>query len=313
MDRGSSLRLPPLAAVRVFEAAARHLSFTRAAAELGMTQAAVSYQIKQLEDRVGTALFRRLTRRLELTETGLRLAGPVADALGRLADAFATAQASEDNALKITALFTFAASWLVPRLGRFERAHPHLSVWLDSSNRMIDLLSEDVDIGIRVGHGEWPGLVAERLLPVALSPMASPVLIDSIGGVETPADLLKLPMFREDDDSWEAWFAEVGHPVPPGVARGARLDSQQIMGRAAVEGHGVALLNPPFFADELAAGRLIQPFPHRLYSRRSYFMVYPKMRARSPKIQAFRTWILAEIATGASDPAAPAPDLVSRL
>lgn len=313
MDRASASRLPPLAAVRVFEAAARHLSFTRAAVELGMTQAAVSYQIKQLEDRVGTPLFRRLTRRLELTETGLRLAGPVADALDRLADAFATARASEDNALKITALFTFAASWLVPRLGRFERAHPHLSVWLDSSNRLIDLLSEDVDIGIRVGHGEWPGLAAERLMPVALSPMASPALIASIGGVETPADLLKLPMFREDDDSWEAWFAEVGHAVPPGVARGARLDSQQIMGRAAVEGHGVALLNPPFFADELASGRLIQPFQHRLYSRRNYFMVYPKMRARSPKIQAFRTWILAEIAAEASEPAAAAPAVVSRL
>ncbi len=306
-------QLPPLASVRVFEAAARHLSFTRAAAELGMTQAAVSYQIKQLEDRVGTPLFRRLTRRLELTDTGLRLAGPVADALGRLAEAFATARASEDNALKITALFTFAATWLVPRLGRFERAHPHLSVWLDSSNRMIDLLTEDVDIGIRVGHGEWPGLVAERLLPVALSPMASPALIQSIGGVETPLDLLKLPMFREDDDSWEAWFAEVGHVVAPGIARGVRLDNQQIMGRAAVEGHGVALLNPPFFADEIAAGRLVQPFAHRLHSRRSYFMVYPKSRAHAAKIQAFRTWILAEIAADATDPASAAPDTVSRL
>src|ERR1700760_4285638 len=119
MDKTSTSSLPPLASVRVFEAAARHLSFTKAAAELGMTQAAVSYQIKQLEDRVGTPLFRRLTRKLELTETGQRLAPPVSDALARLAEAFAAARSDEDAVLKITALHTFVANWLVPRLGRF--------------------------------------------------------------------------------------------------------------------------------------------------------------------------------------------------
>lgn len=301
MDRMAANRLPPLAAIRVFEVAARHLSFTKAAAELGMTQAAVSYQIKQLEDRVGTPLFRRLTRRLALTETGLRLAAPVSDALGRLAEAFAAARTEEDSGIKITALYTFAANWLVPRLSRFEEAYPQYSVWLDSSMRMVDLIAEGVDIGIRVGLGEWPGLAAERLMPVTLTPMASPALLDSIGGVETPLDLLKLPMFREDDESWEEWFAETGHIVPPGVARGRRLDNQQIMGRAAVEGHGVALLNPPFFADDLAAGRLIQPFPDLLRSQRNYFLVYPKTRAQQPKIQAFRSWILGELAADAAD------------
>jgi LysR family glycine cleavage system transcriptional activator len=299
MDKSATLRLPPLAAIRVFEAAARHLSFTRAAGELGMTQAAISYQIKQLEDRVGTPLFRRLTRRLELTETGLRLAAPVSDALGRLSDAFAAARAEEDCVLKITALHTFAANWLVPRLGKFERAEPTLSVWLDTSLRMVDLVAEEVDIGIRVGLGEWPGLVAEKLMPVMISPMASPALLDSIGGAGSPLDLLKLPMFREDDESWEAWFALAGHAVPPGVARGARLDNQQIMGRAAVEGHGVALLNPPFFADDLASGRLVQPFPQMLFSPRNYFLVYPKSRQHLAKIQAFRTWILDEVAAEA--------------
>ncbi len=302
MDRVPSPRLPPLAAIRVFEVAARHPSFTRAAAELGMTQAAVSYQIKQLEDRVGTPLFRRLTRRLELTETGLRLAGPVSDALGRLADAFAAARAEEDTELKITTLHTFAANWLVPRLGRFKQAEPRLNVWLDTSLRMVDLVAEEVDIGIRVGFGEWPGLVAERLLPVTIAPMASPALLASIGGVASPLDLMKLPMFREDDESWETWFAAAGHIVPPGVACGTRLDNQQIMGRAAVEGHGVALLNPQFFADDLAAGRLVQPFPQRLLSPRNYYLVYPKNRRQQPKIQAFRRWILDEIA---ADPAEP--------
>jgi len=289
-------RLPPLAAIRVFEVAARHLSFTRAAAELGMTQAAVSYQIKQLEDRVGTALFRRLTRKLELTETGLRLVGPVANALAQLAEAFAAARAEEDGSLKITTLHTFAANWLVPRLGRFNQAYPHYNVWLDTSMRMVDLVAEQVDIGIRVGLGEWPGLAADRLMPVMVTPMASPALVASIGRIEQPLDILKLPMFREDDESWEAWFQAAGHVVPPGVARGIRLDNQQMMGRAAVEGQGVALLNPPFFAEELKAGRLIQPFPDMLVSPRNYFLVYPRVRQHQPKIQAFRDWILGEVA-----------------
>ena len=299
-------QLPPLAAVRVFEAAARHLSFTKAAAELGMTQAAVSYQIKQLEDRVGTALFRRLTRRLELTEAGRQLAAPVGDALGLLADAFAAVRSEGDRVLKITTMHTFASNWLVPRLGRFERLHPEIAVWIDSSTRVVDLMAEEVDVAIRVGHGEWPGLVAERLMPVALTPMASPELIAGVGGVETPADLLKLPLFREDDDAWEAWFELAGHPVPPGVARGARLDTQQMIGNAAAAGRGVGLLNPPFFADELESGRLVQPFPHRLYSRRSYFLAYPKIRREQPKIRAFRDWILAEYSAepAETDPAA---------
>jgi LysR family glycine cleavage system transcriptional activator len=295
-------RLPPLAAIRVFEVAARHLSFTKAAAELGMTQAAVSYQIKQLEDRVGQPLFRRLTRKLVLTETGLRLAAPVSEALARLTEAFAAARSEEDCVLKITTMHTFAANWLVPRLGRFDRAHPQYSVWLDSSLRMVDLVAEKVDIAIRVGLGEWPGLVAERLMPVMVSPMASPALIDSVGGVATPLDLLKLPMFREDDESWEGWFAVAGHTVSPGVARGVRLDNQQMMGRAAIEGQGVALLNPPFFADDLAAGRLVQPFPDQLVSPRNYFLVYPKVHQQQPKIQAFRAWILGELAGEATPP-----------
>ena len=297
MDKASGSQLPPLASVRVFDAAARHLSFTKAAAELGMTQAAVSYQIKQLEDRVGTPLFRRLTRRLELTETGLQLAPAVNDALGRLAEAFAGIRGEAARVLKITTMHTFASNWLVPRLGRFERLHPDLAVWLDTSVRVVDLIAEEVDVAIRVGHGEWPGLIAERLMPVALTPMTSPALVAGAGGgLEKPADLLKLPLFREDDDAWEAWFALAGHPVSPGVARGARLDNQQMLGNAVVAGQGVALLNPSFFADDLASGRLVQPFPHRLYSRRSYFLAYPKIRHEQAKIRAFRDWILAEYA-----------------
>jgi LysR family glycine cleavage system transcriptional activator len=228
----------------------------------------------------------------------------VSDALSRLAEAFAAIRTEEDRVLRITVVQTFAANWLVPRLGRFERAHPKLAVWLDSSARLVDLIGEDVDLAIRSGHGEWPGLIAERLMPQTLTPMASPALLASIGGVAVPADLLKLPLFREDDDAWEAWFAEVGHPVAPGVARGSRLDSQPMLARAAIESQGVALLNPPFFADELAAGRLVQPFQHRLLSRRSYFLAYASARRDQAKIRAFRDLLMAEI-SAEGEPAEP--------
>lgn len=299
---GVDSRLPPLAAIRIFAVAARHLSFTKAAAELGMTQGAVSYQIKQLEDRIGTKLFRRLTRRLVLTETGQRLAPPVRDALAQLADAFAAVRTQEDSVLRITALHTFAAHWLVPRLGRFEQAYPQYSVWLDTSNRVIDLVAEQVDIAIRAGSGHWPGLTVEPLMPVMMAPMASPALLASIGGAKSPRDLLKLPLFRESDDAWEAWFALAGHAVPPGVAQGTRLDNRQMMGRAAVEGQGVALLVPAFYAEDLAAGRLVQPFPQLLvFSDWHYYLVYAKSHRPLPKIQAFCSWILHELA------AAPEP------
>ena len=289
-------RLPPLSAVRVFEAAARHLSFTKAAAELGMTQAAVSYQIKQLEDRVGSALFRRLPRRLALTDIGQRLAPQIGDALGRLAQAFATVSADDDRRLSITSLYSFAANWLVPRLGKFQRAHPELMVWLDTSPRVIDLVTENVDVGIRTGQGEWPGLHAQRLMSVRLTPLLSPALAASIGGVREASDLLKLPLFEEDDDAWERWFEAAGHPIPPGSPRGYRMDTQQMLARAAENGQGVALLNPAFFVDEVATRRLMQPFPQPLELTRSFYVVCAKTRASVPKIRAFREWIASEVA-----------------
>ena len=297
-------RLPPLNTLRVFDAVVRHMSFTRAADELGMTQAAVSYQIKLLEDRVGTALFRRLPRKLALTEAGQGLVLPVRDALGRLADAFAAARMEEDSVLRITAIHTFATNWLVPRLGRFTQAYPQYRVCLDTSLRAIDLVAEQIDIGIRSGRGQWSGLTAESLIPISLTPMVCPALLASIGGAESPLDLLKLPLLREDDNAWEDWFALTGHMVPPGIARGPQLDTRQIMGRAAIEGQGVALLVPEFFTDEIAAGRLVQPFPQLLISPLHYYLAYPKSRQHLPKIRAFRSWILGELAAEGRSPSA---------
>lgn len=295
MDR-AGFRLPPLPAVRVFEVVARHLSFTKAAAELGVTQAAVSYQIRQLEDRVGTALFRRLTRNLALTEAGQRLVQPVSDALGGLADAFCAIRIEEDSVLRIKAMYSFATNWVVPRLGRFTQAYPQYRVRLETSMGAISSAAEQIDIEIGSDHDQCSGLTFERMMPIFLTPMVSPTLLASIGGAESPLDLLKLPLLREDDSAWEKWFALTGHSVPPGIARGPQLDTRQIMGRAATEGHGVALLVPEFFTDEVAAGRLVQPFPQQLFTRVHYCLVYSKGRQNLPKVQAFRSWILDELA-----------------
>jgi LysR family glycine cleavage system transcriptional activator len=288
-------RLPPLPAVRVFEAVARNLSFTKAAAELGVTQAAVSYQIKLLEDRIGTALFQRLTRKLALTEMGLRLASPVSEALGLLAEAFGSVETEVNSALRIAVNYTFATNWLVPRLNRFTQAHPQFSIILDTFPGTIDFASEHSDIGILAGRGDWPSLVADRLMPNRLTPLVSPGLLALIGGAEEPLDLLKLPLLREIGNYWNRWFELTGNEVPPGVVWGPLLDTRQIMGRAAIEGQGVALLAPSLFVDEIASGQLVQPFPQLLESEWEYYLVYAKSRQRQPKVRAFRGWIMGEL------------------
>ncbi|OWJ68333.1 transcriptional regulator GcvA [Inquilinus limosus] len=299
MDEGSASRLPPLPAIRVFEAAARHLSFTKAAAELGMTQAAVSYQIRLLEDRVGAPLFRRLTRRVELTETGGRLAPAVTEALARLAGAFAAAREDTGGLLSITTIHTFATNWLVPRLGRFQLAHPGIAVRLDTKMKLVDFTQGENDVGIRHGMGLWPGLAAHPLMPIEYTALCSPALRDRAGGLEDPRDLLRLPLFWDSGDGyWQRWFAAAGVVVPYGVSDGGmRLENQQMLGRAAQAGQGVALVNPTFFLDELASGELIRPFPFSIREEGSYYLVYLESRRDVPKIAAFREWLLAEIAT----------------
>ena len=206
-------QLPPLPAIRAFEAAARHLSFTRAASELGMTQAAVSYQIKVLEERVGTPLFLRRPRQVVLTETGKRLALAASEAFALLRDAYAAARGGATGTLSITTVLTFAANWLARRLGSFQIAHPDIAVRIDTSSHMIDFAREDVDVGIRSGGGKWPGLVAHLLFPLKFTPMLSPRLAASIGGVKEPADLLRLPLLGAGDPWWVQWFTEAGVPT----------------------------------------------------------------------------------------------------
>jgi LysR family glycine cleavage system transcriptional activator len=289
-------KLPPLNAIRAFEAAARHQSFTRAAEELGMTQAAVSYQIKLLEDRVGSPLFVRMPRQVALTAAGRRLAPAISEAFEAMRGAFAAMDRTIDNILSLTVLPTLASSWLVARIGRFQVAHPHLALKLDTSLATVDFQREDYDIGIRSGAGDWPDLEAHVLLPSQFTPVCSPSLLE---GVELtgPGDLLKLPLIGTHDIWWSRWFAAAGMPDLDLSERSDNtFQTQQYEAIAAMAGQGVAMVNPFFFADEIASGRLVQMFDLVVPDGRPYWLVYPKARRRLAKIVAFRDWVLAEAA-----------------
>lgn len=292
--------LPPLAAIRVFEAAARLLSFTRAAAELGMTQAAVSYQIKLLEERVGTPLFLRRPREVVLTEAGQRLAPELTRAFDILRNSFAELGRSEGGTLIVNTMHTFAAQWLAPRLGIFQLRHPDIGVRLETEQRLVDFSREEVDVVIRAGKGQWPGLLAIKLLDVRFTPMLSPELAASIGGVHEPADILKLPLLESDDPWWLRWLDAYG--LPHDILRHQRtpsMNTQTFDAIAAMAGQGVTLLTPDYFQRELAEGRLIQPFDRVIDVGTGYWLAYPESRRNVPKIKAFRDWIVEEASKAA--------------
>jgi len=285
-----------MSAVRVFEAAARHQSFTRAAEELGMTQAAVSYQIKILEDRVGAPLFVRMPRQVVLTAKGRQLAPAVTEAFEALRAAFAGVEEAVQSVLSITTLTTFAANWLVPRLGRFQQLHPNIAVQINVSGQVVEFAQSEFDLAIRSGNGQWPGLEAHLLFPNLFTPVCSPDLIRGIE-LREPADILKFPIISPGDPWWQDWFAAAGiKNVDLSHHPDNSLGIQQFEGMAAMAGQGFALINPYFFPADLAAGRLVQPFDLLATSERGYWLVYPKARRRSAKIEAFRDWILSEVA-----------------
>jgi LysR family glycine cleavage system transcriptional activator len=287
--------LPPLAAIRVFEATARHLSFTRAAAELGMTQAAVSYQIKLLEERLGAQLFLRRPREVVLTEAGQRLAPRTTEAFDLLRETYARFAGSEQGTLIVNTLHTFASQWLAPRLGVFQLVHPDIAVRLETTERLVDFSREEVDVVIRSGHGDWPGLVANRLLHVRFTPMLSPRLAEAAGGLREPADLLSLPLINAKDPWWVTWLTAHGFALD--VLEGQKTPStnmQSLDAETAMAGLGVALLTPAYYRRELADGRLLQPFERVIDEGQSYWLAYPEARRNVPRIKAFRDWIVAE-------------------
>ena len=295
-------RLPPLSAVKVFEAAARHENFTQAAAELGMTQAAVSYQIRLLEDRLRIPLFLRSKRRVTLSEAGRRAAPLVSAGFDSIADAFAAVLADDRGVLAISTTQTFASNWLAPRLGSFQIARPELAVRLHTDTRVIDFAREEIDVGIRSTSGapDWPGLKAHFLFRLHSTPLCSPDFRDRYR-IEQPADLLDVPRLSPEDSWWAYWFKAAGvAAAAAGSAPGIRFDTQAMEGNAALAGVGVSMLTPMFWRSELASGRLVRLFDRVSFEGPGYWLVYPDYKRGQPKIAAFRDWIAAEVAADAA-------------
>lgn len=297
-------RLPPLSAVRVFETAARHQNFTAAAGELGMTQAAVSYQIRLLEERLGVPLFARSKGRVSLTEAGRRVAPLLSSAFDTLEEAFSDLVADDEALLSISTAQTFATTWLAPRLGAFQVRHPDLAVRLSTDNRLVDFSTGEFHAAIRVGRGGWPGLRCHFLFRLSISPICSPEFV-ARHALSRPEQLLEVPRLAPADDWWRDWLAGAGVAEPGAApAPGLVMDNQVMEANAAFAGAGIALMTPMFWRGELASGRLVQPFPHLLVSDRSFWLVYPETRRTQRKIAAFRDWLLAEVGEIAKDESA---------
>jgi LysR family glycine cleavage system transcriptional activator len=284
-------QLPPLAAVRAFEAAARHENFTQAAAELGMTQAAVSYQIRLLEERLGLPLFIRSKRRVTLSEAGRKVAPLVSASLDGISEAFESVTQEDDGVLTISTAQTFASNWLAPRLGTFQIERPDLAVRLRTSHMLVDFARDEADVAIRIGVGPWPGLSQHFLMRLSGTPLCSPDF-KARHRIERPQDLLRVPRLNDHDPLWREWLQAAGVSAPDDVRSGGiRLDSQVAEGNAALAGHGVALLMPLFWRPEMDGGRLIQLFESIAYERGSIWLVYPEHKRARPKIRAFRAWL----------------------
>lgn len=297
-------RLPPLNALRAFEAAARHRNFTRAAEELHVTQAAISHQVKQLEDWLGRKLFERNGHTLTLTVDGRSYLPDLTRALDALAAA--TARLSDTalaGPLRISVLPSFAGKWLMPRLGRFRAAHPDIDLQISSSTELCDFSKGDIDLGIRLGLGRWPGLQADLVAHEWLTPLCSPALLQSGPPLDSPDDLRFHTLLHDQPaDLWPRWLDAAGASGVDARPGPGFTDSSLVL-QAAADGHGIALGRLFLAADDVAAQRLVRPFAKVLQNDYSYWMVYPKAAAEKPRIAAFRDWLLGEAA--ACTPALP--------
>ena len=289
--------LPPLAALRAFEAAARHLSFTRAADELHVTQTAISHQIRGLEERLGVRLFRRLPRGLVLTDEAQRYLPAVRDAFARLEAATAELLARRTGGpLTASVLPSFAAKWLVPRLGRFRAANPDIDLRISTSQHLVDFAREDVDIGLRMGRGHYPGLRVDRLFGETLVPVCSPALLAGEAPLRRPQDLKHHVLLHEDDETgWRLWL-ELAGVEGVDVSHGLTFTDAAMSVQAAAEGQGVALARTALAAWDIAAGRLVRPFDVSMPHDLAYYLVCPEASAERPRIAAVRAWLLGEAA-----------------
>lgn len=296
-------RLPPLTALRAFDAAARHMSFQRAAAELNVTPAALSFQIKSLEEHFGAPLFNRLNRAVELTEAGRILAPGAAEGFGALTAAWRAARRSvEADVLTVTAGPAFTAKWLAPRMFAFAQAHPDIELRFTAGLRMMDLNTDEVDVAIRFGYGPDDGLFSQPLEPEWLAPVMLPEFAKRF---TTPQELLQAPLIHNSSDDflnpacdWQAWFKAVGIEGVPRISSSFSQFDHAL--DAALSGAGVVLGRRAFVVKYLADGRLVAPFKIALGTAAKFRFLCRRGQESRPDIAAFRDWILAEMTKTAS-------------
>jgi LysR family glycine cleavage system transcriptional activator len=292
-------RLPSLNGLRAFEAAARHLSFTRAASELNVTQTAISHQIRRLEEELGVRLFVRQNRALQLTPEardylpGIRAAfNDLTLATDRLL------QRGDNNVLTISTLASLAAKWLLPRLSAFQEAHPGIDVRITTSTSLIDFKSGDVDAAIRYGRGHWPGVRADWLIADQLFPVCSPALLAGKKPLRKPEDLadhVLLHSIAGNDDDWRLWLTAAGLPANLSKQPGVTFDLAFMTVQAAIDGIGVAIGRTSYVEADIAKGRLVVPFKITLPADAGFYLVSPAGKADPPKLKAFREWLTASV------------------
>lgn len=302
-------RLPPLNAVRAFEAAARHESFALAADELAVTPSAVSQQVKTLEDILGRPLFQRHARGLTLSPEGRRYLPALSESLDRIAEAtHRVTAADDDSTLTVTALGSFAAMWLVPRLAEFAERHPAIDVRLSTGERKVDLTAEGFDAAIRYGNGGYEGLAVEKLLDETIRPVCSPALADRL---RTPADIAQVTLLHDQSAArgapitWSGWLRAQG-VTGIDAERGPGFTDSAFLVQAAIAGRGVMLGRSVLVGDALAAGTLVAPLEGEMPAGYAYYFLTPPGALTRPKVAAFRAWLFDAAARCTAPPESPA-------
>jgi len=298
------MRLPPLQSLRAFEAAARHLSFTRAAEELFVTQGAISQQVRQLEEYLGFKLFHRLPRQIHLTEEGVQLAHATSKGFSRIADEIERLKAVEETGVvTVSVLQSFAVKWLVPRLGNFREAFPDIDVRIHADDRLVDLHTESIDLAVRFGSGKYSNLHCELLMHDESFPVCSPSYLATHPPLNTPADIAghqllhdaTVVMDHPHTADWELWLNAVGVGGID-VSRGLRFNSGDMVIQAALIGQGVGMARTSLAALDIKAGNLVRPFTQSVASNGAYYLVYPEDHLKRPRVRAFVGWLKNEVA-----------------
>jgi len=287
-------RLPPLRSLRVLEAAVRHENYTRAADELNLTHSAVSHQIHALEEALGVRLLERAGRRMRATDPGRQLAQDVRATLDTLAAAVERVRGGDaTHSVTVSSLPSFAAAWLVTRLGNFLERYPHIDLRLESSTALADFRNDGVDLAIRFGTGIYEGLVSEKLFDDEVFPTMSPKLKRS-GRVRTPADLARVPLLRIRNQPWQPWFEAAGVDLPE-PRRGPVFNDSELALQAAMQGQGAVLARGSLAVTRLRSGALVAPFRQRIPSVQTCFLVYPRHHLDRTSTKLFRDWLFDEL------------------